>query len=249
MTRLFLRIDFATGGHATGATKNNLVDLEGPRGVQGGHIRVVKMGIPVLRAIGAKNVSIQRQFSRHISLLVVATAAFAISGILAAQGPQETFKRLQPSAFPNLPATFRKRLEARGCTVPQQNYEGNQKLSNVIHGEFSKKGQQDWAVLCSKDGNSSIVLSWGQPTSCPSELASQSDLVYELLDGTYIREIAPITRNDIIGISVVGGGDGVHVPPNYPVLDHAGIDDAFLGKASEIHFCSEGKWITLQGAE
>lgn len=193
---------------------------------------------------------IRRLFSLQVSLFAVAITACAVSGSLTAQGTQTTFKRLQPSAFPNVPFSFRKRLEARGCTVPQQNYEGNHKPSNVIHGEFAKKGQQDWAVLCSKGGKSSVVMFWGQPTSCPSELAYRTDTDYiDLQTKEYSRNIASITRKGIIGLSVVGGGDGVHVPHGYPLLDHEGIEDSWLGKASEIYFCSKGKWFTLQGAD
>ena len=34
-----------------------------------------------------------------------------------------------------------------------------------------------------------------------------------------------------------------------PRLDHDGIDDAFVGKSSIVHYWSAGKWLQLQGAD
>jgi hypothetical protein len=34
-----------------------------------------------------------------------------------------------------------------------------------------------------------------------------------------------------------------------PRIDHKGIDDAFVGKASEVHYYYRGKWLELQGAD
>lgn len=38
------------------------------------------------------------------------------------------------------------------------------------------------------------------------------------------------------------------VKPPRP-LDHQGIDDAFLGKASVVHYFHKGKWLKLSGAD
>jgi hypothetical protein len=34
-----------------------------------------------------------------------------------------------------------------------------------------------------------------------------------------------------------------------PVITHHGISDAFLGKASTVHYRHRGKWLELQGAD
>lgn len=56
-------------------------------------------------------------------------------------------RRLQPNAFAQLPAKILRYLEAHQCTIPQ-NY-ADQLPHNVIRGEFARRGQRDWAVLCS----------------------------------------------------------------------------------------------------
>ncbi|MBZ5542923.1 MAG: hypothetical protein LAO07_04495 [Acidobacteriia bacterium] len=66
-----------------------------------------------------------------------------------------------------------KQLESRGCTIPQ-----SAEFSaphNVITGEFARKAQKDWAVLCSTQGKSTILVFWGGPAKCFAELASAKD--------------------------------------------------------------------------
>ena len=44
-------------------------------------------------------------------------------------------------------------------------------------------------------------------------------------------------------MQVIGDGE-----PPAPARDHDGLDHIFLGKASTILFCHQGKWVQLQGA-
>jgi hypothetical protein len=37
--------------------------------------------------------------------------------------------------------------------------------------------------------------------------------------------------------------------PKPPPIDHEGIEDHYLGKASTIHYYYRGKWLQLQGAD
>jgi len=64
--------------------------------------------------------------------------------------------RLLPSAFPILPAAVRADLERRGCTIPQPY--GAKSPENVIAGAFTRKGDIDWAVLCSIRRISTILI-------------------------------------------------------------------------------------------
>src|SRR5689334_18492660 len=66
--------------------------------------------------------------------------------------------RLSPAAFPELPKNLRAELQRRGCKIPQlPMVRGRQ---NVIKGQFAKPGQTDWAVLCSIERVSSILVFW-----------------------------------------------------------------------------------------
>ena len=69
----------------------------------------------------------------------------------------EATLRLKPDAFPNVPPELRTALENRGCRVPQPYNAAGQK-NNVITGRFTSAGQTDWAVLCSREKRSTILV-------------------------------------------------------------------------------------------
>jgi len=152
-------------------------------------------------------------------------------------------RRLPPSAFAGLPAQVAKQLVIRGCSVPQSSLATSP--HNVVRGEFAKKGQHDWAVLCSKNGKSTILLFWGSATNCPSSLALAEDenFLQELKDGRvgYSRRIEPIGKGLILKRYEHYGG------PKPPIVDHQGIDDQFVWKASVTYYCYHGKWLRLTG--
>jgi len=59
----------------------------------------------------------------------------------------------------------------------------------------------------------------------------------------YSREISAVGRDFIV--RHYRDYDGVKPPP----INHLGIDDAFVGKASMVHYFYGGKWIGLMGAD
>jgi hypothetical protein len=157
--------------------------------------------------------------------------------------------RLQPKAFPELPSNLRAELERRGCTIPQvppqvSMIAGRQ---NVIKGEFSKPGQTDWAVLCSIGRVSSILIFWNGSVLKPAEIERAPD--QDRLQGwggdkiVYSRAITPVGAKFITEHYNAYGGE------NPPPLDHQGIDDAFVGKASVVLYLYRGKWLHLSGAD
>ena len=57
-----------------------------------------------------------------------------------------------PSAFPSVPVAVVQELQSRGCKIP------GKKSRRVIHGEFFKPGQSDWAALCSTKKSTSLIV-------------------------------------------------------------------------------------------
>jgi len=152
--------------------------------------------------------------------------------------------RLPPAAFPDLPGTVVRELERRGCTIPQS---FSKKASNVIQGEFAKPGETDWAVLCSVKGVSTILVFWKGSETNPAAIAPLEDRIF--LQGispdtiAYSREITPVGKDFIRQHYNAYGG------PKPPPIDHQGIDDAFLEKASEVWYLHMGKWLKLTGSD
>jgi hypothetical protein len=183
-------------------------------------------------------------------------------GVKPSAQKDNAVRKLQPGDVAELPAEFVDKLNARGCTIPQFGEVGRKSdvggkpatagesatagepaseaaggPTNVIHGEFARHGQEDWAALCSKGGSSTIVIFWGKTTACPASLARLEDAHY-LKRGKdkkvrYSRSIRALGESDL--------GDRAGIAGLKP-LSHQGIDDRFVGKSSAFFYCSEGKW-------
>src|SRR5438270_1957964 len=76
---------------------------------------------------------------------------------------------VHPSEVPGVPRNVTEELERKGCLIPIVNYYGT-KYQNIIHGEFAAAKQRDWAALCFRDPQNSIVVIWGGKHTCAAEL-------------------------------------------------------------------------------
>lgn len=154
-------------------------------------------------------------------------------------------RRLPIEAFPELPAPVAATLRARRCTIPQPDSPGQP--ANVIRGEFIRSGQTGWAVLCSVNHASSILVFRDASDRNPYAVSTQPDRAYlQLLERGqvgYSRQITAAGRDFILTHYRAYGG------PKPPPIDHQGIDDAFLGKASCAWYFHDGRWLQLQGAD
>lgn len=157
----------------------------------------------------------------------------------------KTGRRLRVENYPELPSGVAAVLESRRCTIPQPSQDGPAR--NVIQGEFFRKGQKGWAVLCSSGGKSSILVFRNNYDSSPDEIAESPDnrFLIDTWQGetVYSREISAVDQKFILRHYRAYGG------PKPPAIDHNGIDDAFLEKASITWYCRNNKWVQLQGAD
>jgi len=154
-----------------------------------------------------------------------------------------SFRALKPSAFADLPPAIASVLRARDCLIPQPGPDG---AHNVIRGEFFAKGQTAWAVLCAAGGNSAILVFRGASDSHPAEVEKSSDEIYIEKTGAgvwYGRQLRAVGRKFIVDHYDALGG------PRPPPIDHQGIDDEFLEKASVVHYWYRGQWLRLTGAD
>ncbi len=154
-------------------------------------------------------------------------------------------RRLPVEAFPALPATVAGVLRARHCTVPQPALGGA--VHNVIRGEFFAQGQAGWAVFCSANHSTALLAFRNDRDTNPVTVNTSEDRHYlQGLNGnhmTYSREITAVGRDFIMRHYRANGGP----PP--PPIDHQGIDDAFLEKASVTWYFYQGKLLVLPGAD
>jgi hypothetical protein len=86
-------------------------------------------------------------------------------------GWQILLSYLQPAALEGVPREIVEALEAEGCLIPTLQWSGQ----NAVRGQFAAPGQDDWAVLCSRDGVSEIRIFWGGEARCPQPVAPSAD--------------------------------------------------------------------------
>ena len=155
--------------------------------------------------------------------------------------------RLSPSVFSDVPIAIRRELGRRGCRIPQSF--ATKTPHNVIRGRFTAANRQDVAALCSKSGSSSILVFRGGSTADVAELAKEEDRGrLQTIDGDgnigYSRAIDVADPKYIRDRQARYSG-----PPVPPSLDHDGINDLFVEKASVVWYWYGRRWWQLQGAD
>jgi hypothetical protein len=153
--------------------------------------------------------------------------------------------RLPPTAFPELPRNVIRELQRRGCTFPQGTF--TKKPHNVVRGEFSKSGQTDWAVLCSIKGVSTILVFWNGSASSVGAIAPMEDRNF--LQGNTLNKIGYSRGISAVGKDFIMRHYNAYGGPKPPPIDHQGIDDAFIEKASVTWYFQSGRWLKLTGAD
>lgn len=154
--------------------------------------------------------------------------------------------RLKPAVFSQLPKNIISYLESLSCTVPQTYMDT--RVHNVIRGQFDRNEQFDWAVLCSRNRVSSILIFWNGSTRSTAEIAAFADRGYlQAIDGGgnmgFSRAIEVVDKKYILEHYRSYGG---RKPPR---IEYQGINDAFVEKASKVHYFYRGRWLELQGAD
>lgn len=154
-------------------------------------------------------------------------------------------KRIDPAVFPGIPRWLTAELTGRHCSIPQSF--GENRPHNIIRGFFNDGNVTDWAVLCSRQRVSTILVFWDEQAQKVAELSSEPDA-----NSLQVVLRGEIGFSRVIGVATPATirayhrafGDGV-LPP----LSHSGINDAFVGKGSVVWYWRLGKWLRLAGAD
>lgn len=173
-----------------------------------------------------------------------AVVAFAAVLIAATAGPQP-ITSLSPDAFPEIPAAVRSELQRRGCRVPQPF--ASRAPQGVIRGSFYRPGVVDLAALCMQRDASVILIFRGVDATAVEELQPRpNDDYMQTIDEAgrigFSRAIA------VASPAVIRRQHARYGGPLPKLLDHDGIDDLFVEKASTIWYWQDGKWLPLTGS-
>ncbi|GGG92480.1 hypothetical protein [Silvibacterium dinghuense] len=159
-----------------------------------------------------------------------------------ADGSEVSYRiRLMPlNSFPDLPRAVEKTLEQRGCLIPQT-YEARQ-LENVIHGSFEKQGTSDWAVLCSTNGTTALLVFFASQPGVAIMLRRQPDAQW--LGSESVGEYGSAWGIAVAPASQVTAAMG----RGAALADHDGIADTNVERSNAVHYFHEGKWTASNSA-
>ena len=150
-----------------------------------------------------------------------------------------------PRSYDELPPAIVAALRTEGCRVPLGTIGRKVVATNVISGAFAAKRQLDWAVLCATNGRQYIRVFWGGSAHCPSRIDKGPVMSDGEIDQglEFDRAITTADQKFIVDHYQAYGG------PRPPNITHLGINYEFLEKASVVHYCHEGQWLELTGAD
>lgn len=158
-------------------------------------------------------------------------------------------RHLPVSSFPELPAPITEVLNRRGCLIPQT-YEAHHP-ENVIHAGLEHAGSSDWAVLCSVEGEVSLLVFFGggisKEQTQPVVLASA-------------QEKNRLQKHDSSGVLGFNWGIDQATPAQVhqaqagmikrpAEVDHDAIADSVVEHRTIYHFYAKNTWTLLEMPE
>lgn len=155
---------------------------------------------------------------------------------------------LEPGDFPEAPPELRKALSALGCRIPQvSDYEFPDSPpapfvpGNLVSGYFKSTSELHWAVLCSQQGRTTLMV-FDSLGNLEDQLEGPGD------DPAYGFDsyIGVADREHILDDYQSFGGSDTPAPP--PIF-HEGLESGVSEKASLIYYWHECQWIELQGGD
>lgn len=150
-------------------------------------------------------------------------------------------RHLPVNAFPQLPPAVQDALTRRGCLIPQT-YEAHQP-ENVIHASLERPGSSDWAVLCSVNGNVSLLVFFSSRNGDPMVLATAPETERLQSHGAspvlgFNWAVDPASPQDVHEAQLP-----MKRPP--PRLDHDALADSIIDQKTVYHFYSKNAWTLL----
>ncbi len=157
--------------------------------------------------------------------------------------PEKKIKTIKPSEFkpsascPKMPLHIVEYLEKSGCLIPQADYKKNN--HNAFQIQFSKAGQNDWAVLCSKNGFSSIWIFWNSSIHNVSQFANYRDKDFVDANG-YFRGIGKDTFKPLTKENLKRYGEII------PQINTWGIDEQISNRKGVIYYIYQKQLVVLE---
>ena len=149
----------------------------------------------------------------------------------------------EPRSILGLPPSIADILEEEKCRVPVASEAPES--TNAISGTLANEHQTDWAVQCVNAESRYIRVFWGGPAVCETRI--QIEAHSEQATAEAYKGAVRIIK--IAGATAIQEHYAAYGGSKPPELNHVGIDFIYVGKASTVFYCHEGKWLELGGAD
>src|SRR5579862_286130 len=161
--------------------------------------------------------------------------------MMAGRSVAYLIRRLPVNAFPDLPDAVVAQLEKRQCLIPQS-YEAHHP-ENVVHASLERAGSSDWAVLCSTNGEVSLMVFFGSAQSRPAILLTVAEK----------QRLQQHDSSGVLGFNWAidpASPDAVHeaqsgLERKPPRVDHDALEDILIDQKTVYRFFSKGTWKLL----
>jgi hypothetical protein len=118
-----------------------------------------------------------------ISPFFIVSSLLASPAVLSAQGGTDTLpiliRRIDASTAAHLPLWLRAALGARKCLIPQMH--SDERLNNIHRGHFVDSVTESYALLCSRNGESSVVILTKDSSLTPPPILVRADTSFLVL--------------------------------------------------------------------
>lgn len=162
---------------------------------------------------------------------------------------QYVIRHLPVSSFPQLPEAVAKALVERGCLIPQT-YQAH-RPENVVGASLERAGSSDWAVLCSAQGNVSLLVFFGS-TVLGVGGAAQAQVLASAVETERLQ-----LHGSVGGVLGFNWGIDPATPEHVheaqagmdkrPArIDHDALADTLVDHHTVYHFYTKGGWIVLE---
>lgn len=158
---------------------------------------------------------------------------------------------ISPDSFPELPKPVHDSLASRHCQIPVP----GAGRANVITGAFTAKGAMEWAVLCSVHDTSQILVLNAKNGVAVDSLnkSGNSGWIQSNGNSTWLFSrmigVVPSSTLNIVPADTTSE-EAVYYGAVLPKpIDHDGIDEAFLDKASTTFYFAQGHWISVGSSD
>jgi hypothetical protein len=157
---------------------------------------------------------------------------------LDGQSHPYVIRHLPADSFPDLPEPIAKSLLQRGCLIPQT-YQAHQP-ENVVRGSFERPGSQDWAVLCSVQGNVSLLVFFASAPGKPQVFATVPE-TSRLQDYSSAHVLGFNWGIDVATPEAVHDAQ-IGLSPRPPRPDHDALADSVVDRTTAYHYFKNGSW-------